>query len=173
MPSHYVTNIKFSFKSRSRIAFLRKSPYIHEAYTKNNNFIMKTKFGVYSILGRNLEFVNCTGVRDREAVVKCILFLCEITNVRPSDLHTFNIDCLATKIRLEPGLKSRFHEKKSENFHLVKTTKFPATIFKLRCNGAKISLSYFNRRGVAIVNGLKKIEFLDFVIKMLKKDFGF
>lgn len=167
-----VTNIKFSFKSKNEVYDIRKDFDI-KCYTKNHNFIIRTNFCVFSFLGKNRRFVNVTGVQDVDQIKKATLFFSKITGIKVSQFFDFKIDCLAIKLFLEPGLKSKFLGGKSEIFKIVKTTRFPATILKANHDGLKTSLSYFNSHGVVIVNGLRRLSQLKSLILSLKKDFNF
>ena len=60
-----------------------------------------------------------------------------------------------------------------QNFKIIDTFRFPGLILKYQNKNIKISISYFNKKGCAIVTGLKNLGNLHKIINLLKSDFDF
>lgn len=170
----FITNIKFSFRSRKKID-RKKIQNIKKiiSYEKNHNFIIRYKKSVFTLLGKSLYHINCTGLKTFCDVKKNILFFSKISKINFNFFFNFKIDCLTVKFYLQPGLKNCFLQKKSSLFSVLQTSRFPATILKYITKNGKISISYFNEKGVTILLGAKKISEVDNILKILKAEFDF
>ena len=173
MARYSVTNIKFSFYSDQKIRKFSTDSAIFSVYVKSKNLIIKTEYGTFSLLAGNRNNVNCTGLDNAQKIKKAVIFFAKISNQKLYSFQKFKIDCLAIRIQLQPNLKKIFLEKTSSNFRPIDTSRFPGLILKYRDNNIKISISYFNRKGIAILTGLKDLRNLDKVITLLKNDFEF
>lgn len=169
-----ITNIKFSFRSRKKIDRKKIQKYKKIiSYEKNYNFIIRCGKSVFTLLGNNSNFINCTGLKEFCDVQKNIFFFSKFSKINIKHFFNFKIDCLTVKIHLQPGLKNNFFKKKSSFFSVIETTRFPATILKFKNGSQKISISYFNERGIAIILGAKKISQIKPILNLLKSEFNF
>ena len=173
MTTHRITNIKFSFAAANEIKKFSSDHAIFSSYVKCQNLIIKTKFGVFSLLSGNRFNINCTGVDNVEKIKKAVYFFAKISNQNLQNFHKYRIDCIAVRVQLQPNLKTKFLSKISSNFKIVDCCRFPGLILKYQDKKIKISISYFNRKGCAIVTGLKCINDMNKVINLLKSDFEF
>ena len=168
-----ITNVKFSFTSRKKIKKFSGDPTISTAYIKSQNLIIKSEFGVFSLLSGNSSNINCTGVNSIKKIKTAVIFFAKISNQNLSNFHKFQIDCLAIRVDLKPNLKTNFLYKTSQNFKIIDTFRFPGLILKYQNKNIRISISYFNKKGCAIVTGLKNLGNLHKIINLLKSDFEF
>ena len=169
-----VTNIKFSFKSKldvNKDIFI-SNPKI-KCYTKNNNFVIRHYKTVFSLLGRCSRHINCTGIKNLKQLRQSILFFSFFSKIDVADFFSIKIDCLTLKIYIKKNIKNLFFEKRSSFFQVLKTSRFPATILKLRLLNRKISCLYFNEKGVLLIIGLQKVKYAHFVIGLLKSEYHF
>lgn len=169
-----VTNVKFSFRSRRTINkdVLMTNPEI-DCYTKNHNFIIRFNKTVFSLLGRSLQHVNCTGIRNFQQLKNSIFYFSLFSKIKTSDFFSIKIDCLTLKISIKKNIKNLFLEKKSSFFQILQTSRFPASILKLKILNRKISCLYFNERGILLILGLKKVKHAHFVIRLLRSEYDF
>ena len=175
MPNHVVTNIKFHFRCKKNIDFeiIKKN---HEVvfYVKNSNFILRTKHGVFSFLGKHKRFVNVTGLKNHRDVENAIYHFEKMSKIDRFFFYGFSIDVLTIKSWLGKGQKENFFNKKSDIFHVFETSRFPATIIKINDQFSlkiKASVLYFNKSGIVILTGLQSVSKLPELILLLKKEF--
>ena len=144
-----------------------------KCYTKNHNFVIRHGKTVFSLLGRCLQNVNCTGLKNLEELVKSIFYFSFYSKIDITNFYAVKIDCLTLKIFIKKNIKNLFSEKKSCYFQILQTTRFPASILKLRILNRKISCLYFNERGILLILGLQKVKHAHFVIRLLKSEYNF
>ena len=169
-----VTNVKFSFKCRKAVnknIFMSNNKI--RCYTKNHNFIIRDGKAVFSLLGRSLHHVNCTGITSKDQLKKAIFNFSFFSEIDVLDFFCIKIDCLTLKLSVKKNIKNLFFERKSSFFQILQTSRFPATILKLKILTRKISCLYFNERGILLIIGLKKVKHAHFVVSLLKSEYDF
>jgi TATA-box binding protein (TBP) (component of TFIID and TFIIIB) len=170
-----VTNIKLSFliPFSLNIKHIKIYKNIYKIYVKNHNSIIKGVFGTVTILGKNQNHINLTGIRKIETILNKVKIFCQTYNIVYETITNLKIDCISSVSDVRRGLKNQIlNDQQINKFYKISNPpKFPGLI--LRTNN-KISLSYFNS-GKLIVIGTKCIcqiqtscELFDIFIRKIK-----
>ena len=146
-----ITNIKISFKCHENVS-VKESAVVLSYHTRNNLII---KFSSYTctILGKNHNFVNLTGLRKFEDIEKSVSELLKVSNITRANLSEIKIDNISAVFATYPGLKARIYSDNARLITLFRPPKFPGLILKIN----RKSCTYFNS-GKCLLVGLKSEE---------------
>ena len=144
-----ITNIKISCKSVKSVFCNEEQCLLY--YTKYN-LIVRLKSFTYTLLGKNKTHVNITGLKNMIDIDACIISLCDISNIVPTDLSNVKIDSISAVFSTFPGLKSGLISHPTNILRLYQPPRFCGLIIKQ----GKLSSTYFNS-GRTIIVGCKSI----------------
>lgn len=167
-----ITNIKISFVLQTSINNfkIKIKKNLYKKYYKKQNYILRGKFGVVTILGANYNHVNITGIRSIKQVSKSIKIFCETFEINLNAVQNAKIDCISTTSNAPSGLKFKILNLSANvKYEIINPPKFPGIIFK-KYNSP--TLIYFNSGKINLIGSKTiseiKINLLNF-IEFLKK----
>ena len=152
--TYLITNIKLSFLvPRSiNIIGIEESKNIYKIYVKNQNLIIKGIFGTVTILGKNQNHINLTGIKLYDNIIINIRLFCDTFDISLKSVRNAKIDCISVACDVQGGLKNQILSSSINHFYKkINPPKFLGIILR---SDNKICMTYFNS-GKLIVIGAK------------------
>ena len=164
-----VTNIKLSFSYHEKILFDEDKPILNYY----SGLIRVVKFSSFTAtLMSQDRFLNLTGIKNSYQILTALKNLCDISNIRPSDIK-YNIDSISAVFQLPKNIRSVILKSASE-FNLVVEVKIRFCGITIRCPLFKNAVCVYFQSGKCLLTGVKCFEdvklFADYMTNKFNAD---
>ena len=151
-----ISNIKISVKVTKNLKILEKQDKCLSYFSKNNLIVKFNKYTT-SVLGKNYNYLNFTGISHFEEISICVSLFFELFSelVVYTDVVHIKIDSISICFSTTPGLKYSLIQLFDKKFFITKPPKFAGLIIRNR--NCKYSITYFSS-GKCIGVGLKSLK---------------
>ena len=150
-----ISNIKISAKTCTNLKILEQTDKCLSYSTKQYLIIKFDKYTA-TILGKNSNYLNITGIQTFDDICSSLTTFFEYFNEYTTldDIKTIKIDSISLCFELRPSLKYYLMQLSTSKFKITKPPRFPGIL--IRDKNKSYSVTYFSS-GKCIAVGLKNV----------------